>query len=343
MTTLKILYGVQGTGNGHISRARMMAKHFAKKNADVTYLFSGRDSSHYFAMDDFGPYLHRRGLTFSTEAGKVRYLQTIRDNNIFQFFKDVRELDLSQYDLIISDFEPVTAWAARRANKVSVGMGHQYAFDYPVPMRGQNPATQLVMRYFAPTQFRIGLHWHHFNQPILPPIVDTQLAPLPADKNYRLVYLPLEDQREVTALLNQFPEQYFIQYAPSLEDSEQGNTLLRKNCLEGFRQDLAASSGVICNTGFALISECLHMGLPVLTKPLGGQMEQLSNAAALKQLRLAEVMDTLSKPAIEHWLESCRKEQQMPYPDVAEALVDWILTGNWDKTSIEALKSRLWS
>ena len=117
MPELKILYGVQGTGNGHISRARMMAKHFTRQNADVTYLFSGRDPEHYFAMDDFGDYQHRRGLTFTTEAGKVNYLKTVRDNNIFQFFNDVRNLDVSAYDLVISDFEPVTAWAAKLAKK----------------------------------------------------------------------------------------------------------------------------------------------------------------------------------------------------------------------------------
>lgn len=342
MTTLKILYGVQGTGNGHISRARIMAKHFAKRNADVTFLFSGREHDRYFAMEDFGNYLHRRGLTFTTKAGKVRYVQTIRDNNLFKFFKDVRQLDVSQYDLVISDFEPVTAWAAKLAGKTSIGMGHQYAFDYPVPMRGQNPATRLVMRYFAPTRHRIGLHWHHFHQPILPPIVDTQLAQHKTNHDYRLVYLPLEDQHEVTKLLNQFSDQQFIQYAPSLENSEQGNTMLRKNCLEGFRRDLAAASGVICNTGFALISECLHMGLPVLTKPLGGQMEQLSNAAALEKLGLAEVMDSLSALAIEDWLDHHQRQPQNPYPDVAEALVDWILAGNWGDSSIEALKNQLW-
>lgn len=342
MTQLKILYGVQGTGNGHISRARMMAKHFAERDADVTFLFSGRDKNRFFAMHEFGEYLHRRGLTFSTEDGKVKYARTIFDNNIFQFFKDVRELDIHQYDVVISDFEPVTAWAAKLAGKTSIGIGHQYAFDHAVPMRGQNLATRFVMRYFAPTQRRIGLHWHHFGHPILPPMVDTQLAPISSDQSYHLVYLPLENQVEVTALLNQLPDHRFILYAPSLEDHEHGNTLLRKNCLEGFKRDLAGASGVICNTGFALISECLHMGLPVLTKPLAGQMEQQSNAAALEQLGLAVIMETLSKATIANWLLTSQKQPSTHYPDVAKTLVDWLLAGNWDKASLEALKTQLW-
>lgn len=343
MSSLKILYGVQGTGNGHISRARIMAKHFANYNADVTYLFSGREADRYFDMQDFGNYLHRRGLTFTTEAGKVKYLQTVFDNNPLQFIKDVRQLDVSAYDLVLTDFEPITAWAAKLAGKTCIGIGHQYAFDYPIPMRGQNPATQLIMKRFAPVKMGIGLHWHHFGHVILPPIIDTKLRAKPSEQNYRLVYLPLEDQQQVTELLNQFPGHHFIQYAPTLTDSEQGNTKLRKNCLEGFRSDLAGARGVICNSGFALISECLHMGLPVLTKPLSGQMEQLSNAAALEQLGLGQVVTTLDQGKIQDWLEQSKKPTQHPYPDVAAAIVEWVLAGHWEQSSLQALRTRLWA
>ena len=343
MSKPRILYGVQGTGNGHISRARMLAEHFSHCDADVTYLFSGRNHADYFAMEAFGDYQHRQGLTFSTRAGKVEYLNTIKSNNILRFYNDVRALDLTDFDLVISDFEPITAWAAKKAGKTSIGLGHQYAFDFPIPMAGQNPATRLVMRYFAPTTYRVGLHWSAFGQPILPPIVDTNLKAKRNGDDYRLVYLPLEDQQQVTQLLNRFPEQQFIQYAPNLTDSEQGNTRLRKNCLQGFRDDLAACSGVICNAGFALISECLHMGVPVLTKPLNGQMEQQSNALALEQLGLAEVMYSLSASTIEHWLVYEQPHQPASYPDVAAALVKWILAGNWNNQSLVSLSHQLWN
>jgi spore coat polysaccharide biosynthesis predicted glycosyltransferase SpsG len=34
---MKILHGVQGTGNGHISRSRKMAAHLRARGAEVTY------------------------------------------------------------------------------------------------------------------------------------------------------------------------------------------------------------------------------------------------------------------------------------------------------------------
>ncbi|WP_275451435.1 glycosyltransferase family protein, partial [Photobacterium sanctipauli] len=60
---MKILYGVQGTGNGHISRAREMARALASQGAEVDYLFSGRPADQYFDMEGFGDYQTRRGLT----------------------------------------------------------------------------------------------------------------------------------------------------------------------------------------------------------------------------------------------------------------------------------------
>ncbi|MGB1544234.1 MAG: glycosyltransferase family protein, partial [Spongiibacter marinus] len=77
---MKLLYGVQGTGNGHISRARMMAKHFAARNVDVQYLFSGRSPEQYFDMDVFGDFQLRHGLTFATRDGRISTLQTLRES-----------------------------------------------------------------------------------------------------------------------------------------------------------------------------------------------------------------------------------------------------------------------
>jgi len=48
--TRKILYGVQGTGQGHISRARGVAEALKDYDVDVTWLFSGRPKEKFFDM-----------------------------------------------------------------------------------------------------------------------------------------------------------------------------------------------------------------------------------------------------------------------------------------------------
>ncbi len=65
---MRILYGVQATGNGHISRARAMAKALsAYPDLKVTWLFSGRPKERLFDMELFGDYECRICLTFFTE------------------------------------------------------------------------------------------------------------------------------------------------------------------------------------------------------------------------------------------------------------------------------------
>ncbi len=72
---MKILYGIQGTGNGHITRARVMAKAFKDRGVDVDYIFSGRPADQFFDMDIFGDYRCFEGLTFKTSQGQVKNLK----------------------------------------------------------------------------------------------------------------------------------------------------------------------------------------------------------------------------------------------------------------------------
>ena len=323
---MKILYGIQGTGNGHISRSRVMAKYLAQQpNVQVTYLFSGRDKDKLFDMEAFGNFEHRDGLTFVTKAGKIDYLATLKKNNIVKFFQDIRALDVSPYDLVITDFEPVTAWAAKRAGKQTLAVGHQYAFGPNTPLAGENALAKLIMKHFAPAQMSFGLHWSDYDTNVLPPIIDISLEKSP-ESGPVLVYLPFEDQQSITKLLNSFLDFEFVQYSQELEDGQQGNVALRTTCHDGFKMDLKKASGVICNSGFELNSECIHLGIPILTKPINGQMEQESNALAIEQLGLGKVMLAIDSHIIDSWLKTEWQVKQMKTPDVAKALVDWIMS-----------------
>jgi len=338
---MHILFGIQGTGNGHISRGRMLAKYLAEYNVKVTYLISGRKKSELFDMEVFGNFLHRKGLTFITENGQINYPKTVIKNNLFSFINEIRSLDVIDYDLIISDFEPVCAWAGKRANKPTLGIGHQYAFGPNTPLAGDTMMTRAIMQNFAPTQQSIGLHWHQYDKNILPPIVDTSLAKKENNaKPHILVYLPFENVEQVCALLNECADYHFIIYAPVVIASNWENIDLKRTSYQAFKHDLACANGVICNSGFELISECLHIGLPVLTKPLRGQMEQHANAKALSELNYATVIHKLDKQAIMAWLAQDKMMVAKPMPNVAKAIAERIANNDWK--NIDALSDRLW-
>ncbi len=54
---MKILYGANATGNGHINFAFTFTKAFSQRDdIEVNYIFSGRDKNKYFDMDCFDDY-----------------------------------------------------------------------------------------------------------------------------------------------------------------------------------------------------------------------------------------------------------------------------------------------
>lgn len=337
---MRILYGVQGTGNGHISRASAMQQAFrAWPDLQLTWLLSGRERGR--GCGTIEQFEWRAGLSFVTRNGRVQVLDTLRRNRVLRFIDDVRNLDLRPYDLVICDYEPVIAHAARRRGVPVTGIGHQYAFEHAIPTAGTNPLVNALMRHFAPVTLGIGLHWHHFDSPILPPIIDLELPPRlpPVQTDKVIVYLPFERLQTICELLRSFRGFEFFIYHPDATRMDVGNQHLRPISRE-FKQDLLDSAQVITNSGFELISECLQLGKRILTKPLQGQMEQLSNAAALGELGYAQVLHRLEARAIAAWLQNPRPAVQLQYPDVASALARWIATGQQE--SREELARRLW-
>ncbi|EPF7975952.1 glycosyltransferase [Vibrio harveyi] len=336
---MKILYGVQGTGNGHIARARAMSKAFQTHDVQVDFLFSGREPEKYFSMESFGNYRTRRGFTFVTEKGAVSYAKTALRNNLVQFIQEVNQLDLSSYDLVINDFEPVSAWAARKQNKPCIGISHQNAFRYPVPLKGASWLDKSVIEHFAPSQHHLGLHWYHFDQPILPPIVHT-LEQTSGNDDFVLVYLPFESIEDISDLLFHFNQQSFVCYHPNVIECEQvENIELRPLCHTNFQSHLQRCSGVIANGGFELPSEALSLGKKLLLKPLSGQFEQQSNVATLEDLGLASSMENLDISTVRQWLKE-QQAESVKYPDVAKAIANWVLQGAWDTP--EKLSEQLW-
>src|SRR5690606_28394813 len=153
---MKILYGVQGTGNGHITRARAMNKAFKKAGAEVDWIFSGRPRLLYNDMEPFGNFRALRGLTLQVRQSRVDYTRTLLKNNLFELYLDIQTVNVDAYDLVISDFEPITAWAARRAGKPVWGISHQSAFLFDIPRAGSHPGVNWLMRWFAPSTRPLG-------------------------------------------------------------------------------------------------------------------------------------------------------------------------------------------
>ncbi|HAD10497.1 MAG TPA: glycosyltransferase [Porticoccaceae bacterium] len=336
---MRILYGVQGTGNGHITRARAMAPALAAEGVDVDYLFSGREPEQFFDMEPFGDYQLRRGLTMVVEAGRAKSLKTLYQARPLTFLREVRSLDVSDYDLVLTDFEPVTAWAGKQSKVPVLGLGHQYAFLYPIPQHYGGLHHRLIMKYFAPADCSLGFHWYHFDAPILPPMAPIGPRAEAPEERLIVVYLPFEDVEQIDVLLSRYPDYRFEVFHPKSYQSQHSHIQWRLPSREGFHDDLRRCGGVFCNAGFGLASEVLQLGCKLLVKPVHGQSEQLSNVIALRQVGLAHALTSLDDKAFGRWLREA-EAKKVRYPDVASAVAKWIATGRFG--NIDHLAASLW-
>jgi uncharacterized protein (TIGR00661 family) len=327
---MNILFGVQATGNGHISRSREVVRNLKKMGHTVTSIISGRDPSLLWGMEDFEPFTTFRGITFSTNRGRIQYIKTALQLRLFEYLKDARSIDASGYDLVITDFEPISARVAKLNGITSMGIGHQYAFPYDIPMADVTPLALFVIKHFASADYSVGLHWHHFNQPILPPIVPRMdYKKIPIQENKILVYLPFEELPDIKSLLIPFSSHDFYVYNKDVTPGQERNLFLRPYSRDGFLNDLMECNGVITNAGFELASETFHMGKKILVKPLSGQMEQASNAMAIDMLKLGMSMKSLDGSIVSQFLKS-NPTSPMGYPDVAAMIAEWIGKGDWE-------------
>ncbi|MDO6764630.1 MJ1255/VC2487 family glycosyltransferase [Agarivorans sp. 1_MG-2023] len=334
---MRILYGVQGTGNGHITRARLLCSALKQQGIQVDVLMSGREGE-MPDVPEFGRYRKVKGVSFHHKGGRVNKWATFHDLSLRQFAQDVKALDLSSYDLLINDFEPVSAWAAKQRGVDSLSISHQAAFLHDIPTKEMGFWNRRLVRNFAPCKYNLGVHWADFKQTIVPPLVET-LENI-SNNGKVLVYLPFESLHQILPLLKRFTGHQFVCFHPEIKHPvSDGNIQLQPISRNEFLDNLRACAGVFCNAGFELPSEAMAAGKKLLVKPLFGQFEQVTNAYTLQSLGLAHVAESLEPYQLDSWLQMDQAEP-VYYPNVAELLATYIKNDQWQ--NLEAMAKDMW-
>lgn len=323
---MNILYGVNATGNGHISRSRITISELKKRGHNVTVLFSGRDVNDFFDLEEFRPYIIKQGFTFVFRKGKLNVFKTLLNIDLIQFVRDIFKIK-KEYDVVVTDFEPISAYAARKLGIHCIGIGHQYSFLKKIPKSFKMKlASLLFLRFYTPINSTISSHFYHFNQSILPPFIEKGLKnqdSVPTMKNAFLVYLPWEDQDQMISILNTIKSSEFIYYSSLNKELQIGNVTLKPFSNKYFKEDLIACNGLLTNAGFQLPAEAIYLGKKILCKPLLGQPEQEHNAKTLKKLQHASVCSEFTNENIEHWIRYGKQKKEL-YNDPNDLMIEMI-------------------
>ncbi len=281
---MKIFYAIQGTGNGHLSRAEQLYP-YLKKYGDVDFFLSGSNpqlnttipikyKSHGLSLH----YKHTGGLDYISIAKSIS----------FKLYKDAKALPIDNYDLIINDFEFITSLACTIKRKKSIQFGHQASFQSKLTPRAKtiNPIGKLVLENFVKSSSFLGLHFESYDNNIYNPIIKDEIIHAgKMDDGHITVYLPQYTMEYITPFLqaqSQFYFEVFTKQVTQITNSK--NVTYFPISSSVFTNSLIRCYGIITAGGFETPAEAMYLNKKLLSIPILNHFEQECNAEALKKM-----------------------------------------------------------
>ncbi len=323
---MRILYATQATGNGHLSRAREVIPHL-QQYGEVDIFVSGTQAD---VSLPFEIKYQKYGLSFIFgKKGGVNIWKTIQRLKPLRLIQDTLNAPIKDYDIVLNDFEPITAWACKLKGQPCISLSHQGAFlsdKTPRPNR-QPTFPEMILKHYAPTSNAIAFHFDNYDSFIHTPIIRSQIREAAiSNKGHIAVYLPaVSDKR----LFQHFSKIKSVQWKVFSKHTQQPYTLENIDFTpinnKGWIQAIASSEGVLMGAGFEGPSEALYLGKKLLVVPMKGQYEQQCNAEALRQMGVevcGKITDYFSD-VLENWLKHIQP-LQVNYQDETAQIIKGI-------------------
>ncbi len=327
-----ILYGVNGEGAGHSTRAREVLTHLVAQGHKVHVASFDRGLQN---LKDSFDATEIYGFRFAYVNNRVRYKRTIAKNLVTaphaaKSLKQLNEVvDRENINIVITDFEPLTCHVGHRHHIPVISIDNQHcltntAVSYPRQYRGDAAAAKLVTRLMTP-HANAYLVISFFNAPLrkrntflFPPLLRQQVLEAKATEGDHVLVYVTSPAPNLAKLLVSVRCQFFA-YGFGREGTD-GNIRYKKPSLDGFFSDLVSARAVIANSGFSLVTEGLHLTKPYLAVPVSHQFEQIFNAYWLQKSGYGAYWDELNKERVESFLDNL--------PHYRESLADYPRQGN---------------
>ncbi|HAV92750.1 TPA: hypothetical protein DCW38_06175 [candidate division WOR-3 bacterium] len=306
---MKILYGISGHGNGHITRSSYIIKLLEEKGHRVKVLTYGQGIKYINANNEKFDYVNISGFDIYYRDGIVRNYKTFYEfvkrlpldsaKQLFLFFRIVYNF---KPHIIISDFEPFSQLLAKTLGIPLVDIDNNIAVNIvkgnPAPSsyseKFYTKATVSLFVRKAKYHFLLTFAPDHIDVPedkkykliIVPPIIRDEIISakkLVKDKKFILIYQTSNSMVDkIKILTEKFKDVDFIAYKVSMDAKP--NLKVKGFSTEDFINDLAECSGIISNGGFTLISEAIYLGKPIYSVPIKGQYEQRVNGFLVEKM-----------------------------------------------------------
>lgn len=310
---MKIFYAVQATGNGHISRAKQLLP-YLQKFGTVDILLSGSNAT---LKTDLPVKYRSKGISlFYKKCGGLNYWDIATKNKYLESYTDAHKMPVDAYDIVINDFDFVTARACKLRSVPSVQFGHQASFMSPHTPRPhrKNIFGELILKHYAPATRYLGLHFRSYDEFIKPPVIKKEiLDATPIDKGHITVYLPSYNMECLVDHFKTMKDVTFHWFVPHITHISQDENIIYhpiNNAL--FTQSMIECTGILTGGGFETPAEALYLGKKLIAVPIVDHYEQQCNAAALEKLG-ATVWKDINCDTL---VNDLREWLSTPYPEI---------------------------
>lgn len=305
---MKILFGVQTEGNGHITQAIGVKQHLSSKGHDVLLAFAAKKKkglSSYF-VNEFNV-VDYEGFDFVFgKNGRVIIYKTVLKNLfelprlIASFIKICGVIKREKPDMIVNFYEPLVGLTSIFFRDIKyVSIGHQYAmesYQYPcIPgYFFQKVFLDIINSITSIDSTIIALSYYEYKDDtmvVCPPILRKESYVLnDVCEDFVLVYLMNED------MLPQLIDQAHLNPGIKIEcfskitRKHDVPSNLKLFNLDGslFQQRMKVCKAVVCSGGFETASESILQKKPLLMIPMPNHYEQHSNVHDAKINGFAE-------------------------------------------------------
>jgi uncharacterized protein (TIGR00661 family) len=309
-----ILYGVNGEGSGHSTRAKEVISHLQAKGHLVHVVSFDRGLSNLSESFDVTEIY---GLRLAYVNNRMRYKRTVAKNLVSapQAARSLaRLLQLAEkwkIELVITDFEPLTCHVGHRKRLPVISIDNQHCLTNteaasPRHHRRDAAAVKLLTRLMTP-RADAYMVLSFFPAPVrkrktfvFPPIVRSEILQKNAYSGDSVLVYVTSPSPDLIRLLKSVRCR-FMAYGFG-RAGEDGNIVFKKPSLAGFMEDLAGCKAVVANSGFSLVSEALYLGKPYLAVPVKNQFEQTYNAYHLDKMGYGAFWEELNKERLESFL-----------------------------------------
>jgi uncharacterized protein (TIGR00661 family) len=322
---MKILYGVVGEGMGHAIRSRVVLEQLFAQGHEVEIIASSRAAD--FLSKRF-PEVHKiHGLHIIYDENRVRRGRTLWSNitegmaalpaQIRSYFHLVEDF---APEVVISDFESWVYLYAKSHGLPVISIDNMQILNrcrHPAAiLQGIRPEFGLT-RAFVKSKLPFCDHYFvttFFYPPLsrkrttlVPPVLRPEIIAAAASRGeHLLVYQTAQGHEALPDVLARSGMECRIYglRRDLKEEQVEGNLRYRPFDEQGFIADLASARGVISGGSFTVMSECVYLHKPLLSVPVGGQVEQIVNARYLEHSGYGRTAEDIDRAVLSSFVDA---------------------------------------